>query len=73
MRLFCEMQKYAEELKSFENELSNQQEQERDNQNKDGELEVVVLTDSDILLAAKATERQGSTFMDHQLQRSSLP
>ena len=41
------MQKYAEELKRFENELLNQEEQE----SHDGELEVVVQSDNDIILA----------------------
>ena len=42
------MQKYAEELKRFENELLDQEEEESD----DGGLNVVVQSDNDIILAA---------------------
>ena len=60
------MQKYAEELKRFENELLNQEEEE----SHDGELEVVVQSDNDIILATQAIERRGSTFVDNHTRCS---
>ena len=69
VRLFSEMQKYADELRSFENELRNYQDVEKHSDNF-GELPVMVQSqhDEDVIKFANQQlafeEMRGSTFMD---------